>query len=482
MKDYITFKTKNKNYYFYSYSKKEYILLSKSFYEYLNNNLMESKKKYSKMEGNRKRLNLFSNSGSFKEIKSTRSKVVNKKEIENSLKNLKHILFETTLRCNLNCTYCINGKMYSRIITNSKRDQNFEAAKNFLDFMSKYWNDNSSIKTHILIGFYGGEPLLNFAFIEKVVNYLNSSSRFKSLNFKFQITTNGTLLGNYFKFLEKNKFTITVSLDGDKQSNSYRPYHNNLESHSDILENILKIKKNFPDYFKEYVHFNTILHDRNTFNSLSNYFEKTFDKMTEISELDPSDIKSDSLDLFRTMYTNLDKYSDDDKFEEFEESRIGDKLGEIISLYHRSSNSVFKNIIELFNNSNKKTNIPTGTCIPFSKRVFITNLGDILSCEQIDRSFILGTIDEKEVLIDLEKVTNNFNELVNNYRDLCKQCYQEDTCKICIYQNIKEFKKTGKCSSFMNKMNYAKYLGNIFSYFEDNYDKIDKHLKGVVIK
>lgn len=82
-----------------------------------------------------------------------------------ALINLKQLVFEVTSHCNLNCYYCGYGELYNmRPNENERKNLDFLKAKNLIDYLFDLWNkhelDYDQIDT--FIGFYGGEPLLNF--------------------------------------------------------------------------------------------------------------------------------------------------------------------------------------------------------------------------------------------------------------------------------------------------------------------------------
>lgn len=61
------------------------------------------------------------------------------------------------------------------------------------------------------ICFTGGEPLLSYRHIRNIVKTLNSE--YASLDIKYSIITNGTLLNkSIITFLSNNKFTVQISL------------------------------------------------------------------------------------------------------------------------------------------------------------------------------------------------------------------------------------------------------------------------------
>lgn len=114
-----------------------------------------------------------------------------------------------THACNLNCTYCYESHK-------SNKEMSFELAKSIItkefDFAKK---DKRFEK--IEIDFMGGEPLMNFELIKKIVEWL----RVANFDFPFICfaTTNGTLLDESKKeWLEQNKDAIWLgaSYDGSR--------------------------------------------------------------------------------------------------------------------------------------------------------------------------------------------------------------------------------------------------------------------------
>jgi len=92
----------------------------------------------------------------------------------------------------------------------------FETAKNVIDWIFSHIPAESK---GIEIDFIGGEPLLEYHLIKKIVSYVES----KNLNipYIFYADTNGTLLTTEMKkwFLDKiNIFKLGLSLDGKKET------------------------------------------------------------------------------------------------------------------------------------------------------------------------------------------------------------------------------------------------------------------------
>ena len=92
-------------------------------------------------------------------------------DLKYHLANLKQLVFEVTDKCNLNCTYCAYGHLYTNYDTRLNRDLSFEEGKEVIDYILSYdkseFNNLSGIP--LTVSFYGGEPLMNFAFVKKMV-------------------------------------------------------------------------------------------------------------------------------------------------------------------------------------------------------------------------------------------------------------------------------------------------------------------------
>ncbi len=79
------------------------------------------------------------------------------------------------------------------------------------------------------------------------------------------MTTNATLIHKHIDFLVDNKFNIMISLDGNEGNDSYRIIKkNNKNSFSKVIKNIDFIKDKYPDYFKNNISFNAVLHNQNS--------------------------------------------------------------------------------------------------------------------------------------------------------------------------------------------------------------------------
>jgi len=110
-----------------------------------------------------------------------------------------------TENCNLACKYCFTwGK--------TKRKLPLEIGKQAIDFMYEMKDPKAD---HYEISFWGGEPLLEFEMIKKLINYAEKKFGSKVI---FGGTTNGILLDEYkLKYLRDHRAKMMISLDGTKE-------------------------------------------------------------------------------------------------------------------------------------------------------------------------------------------------------------------------------------------------------------------------
>ena len=89
--------------------------------------------------------------------------------------------------CNLNCDYCFasQGKYHG-----DRALMSFEVGKQALDFLM----DHSGTRRNLEVDFFGGEPLMNWDVVKRLVEYARSVEKERGKNFRFTLTTNGMLI------------------------------------------------------------------------------------------------------------------------------------------------------------------------------------------------------------------------------------------------------------------------------------------------
>lgn len=225
-------------------------------------------------------------------------------EVEHSLVNLKQLTFEVTDACNLQCKYCSYGDLYFGYDKRETKYMSFAQGKLLIDYLVDIWKTHhaSTSWQRTYISFYGGEPLLNMSFIEKMVGYIERLD--VPRNFIYSITTNAMLLDKYMDFLVEKKFNLLISLDGDEKGQSYRITTNGNNSFDKVFSNVKALQQKNPAYFVENVNFNSVLYNRNSVESTHNFIKQEFGKQPTVSELNNSGIKPEKVTEFEKTYKN----------------------------------------------------------------------------------------------------------------------------------------------------------------------------------
>ncbi|MCR3758710.1 SPASM domain-containing protein [Clostridium felsineum] len=167
-------------------------------------------------------------------IKNTNNSLKSKKfNIETS--NISSITLMLIQKCNLKCSYCYgqNGTY------NDSGVMSIETAQKSIDLLiTKSKNCNLSIC------FFGGEPLLKFDLIKKIVSYCHKKETETDKRFRFTMTTNGTLLNKEIEeFIIENNIRLQISIDGNKTiHDSNRYFDNKRGSHDIILTNTKNLR------------------------------------------------------------------------------------------------------------------------------------------------------------------------------------------------------------------------------------------------
>jgi uncharacterized protein len=111
--------------------------------------------------------------------------------------------------CNLRCEYCFASKS-----TTDGELMSFETGKTALDFLIA----NSRNRSNLEVDFFGGEPLLNWDVVKRLVAYARSLEAAHGKNFRFTLTTNGVLLDDeVLDFCNREFENVVLSLDGRKE-------------------------------------------------------------------------------------------------------------------------------------------------------------------------------------------------------------------------------------------------------------------------
>ena len=405
--------------------------------------------------------------------------------VRDNIINTQQVVFEVTDACNLNCRYCGFGEFYEGYDERTGKKINTHYAVNLLKYIFDHKHRNK--KSKLFISFYGGEPLLNMNFIQQIVEVSKQLNAEKEFELEYSMTTNATLIHKCIDFLCANQFHLLISLDGNEANHSYRIFSKNKKnSFQKVIYNIDRIQRDYPEYFSTHVNFNAVLHDRNSVKEIHEFIFTRYKKITRITELNMRDMRSDNKEILKKMFHNKWKSEVEYQKENSDLSRI---THSVLSLFmnltnflkYCSINYYLSNVNALLDIVEKQ--LPTGTCTPFSKKIFLTNRNKLLPCEKISYKYSMGEVNEN-VAIDIRDITKQYNFYYENFKKFCKTCYAHRFCGTCLFQmnnidniNAEDF----ICNQFQDQNTFKNQLHQIFSFLEKYPDDFSEILENLIL-
>lgn len=197
---------------------------------------------------------------------------------------IKALCLHVAHTCNLNCEYCFaaQGKYHGE-----RAVMSFEVGKRAIDFLI----ENSGTRKNLEVDFFGGEPLMNFDVVKKIVAYARSIEKEHGKNFRFTLTTNGMLIDDdVIDFANRECHNVVLSLDGRREvHDNLRKTVNNKGSYDIILPKFKEFVKRRGG--KNYYMRGTFTHNNTDFtNDIFHMLDMGFNELSmEPVVCDPSD-------------------------------------------------------------------------------------------------------------------------------------------------------------------------------------------------
>ena len=306
--------------------------------------------------------------------------------------------------CNLNCSYCFasQGKYHGE-----RALMSFEVGKRALDFLI----ENSGTRRNLEVDFFGGEPLMNFDVVKKLVEYARSIEKENGKNFRFTLTTNGVLVDDdVIDFANKEMSNVVLSLDGRKEVHDrYRVDYQGRGSYDTIVPKFQKFVKarGGKNYYM-----------RGTFTHANPDFLEDIKTMLNLgfTELSMEPVVAAEGD--EAALTEEDKPVVMKQYEELAELMLKrDKEGKPFTFYHymidlAGGPCIYKRI---------------SGCGSGTEYMAVTPWGDLYPCHQFvgDEKFKLGDIWHG---VENKEIQNEFASCNVYARSECRDCWARLYC------------------------------------------------------
>lgn len=133
--------------------------------------------------------------------------------------------------CNLRCKYCFAAT--GDFCMGERKLLPYEVGKAAIDWLVAH----SGKRVNLELDFFGGEPLMNFPVVKRLVEYGRSIEKEKNKHFKFTMTTNCVLMNDeIMDFLNKEMSNVVISIDGRREVHDrMRPTINGKGSYDIIM-------------------------------------------------------------------------------------------------------------------------------------------------------------------------------------------------------------------------------------------------------
>lgn len=343
--------------------------------------------------------------------------------------------------CNFNCRYCYlgakNGAVMSENVAYAGVDIALLNAKKHPD--KRLWVD-----------FVGGEALLTFELITKIVQYIEQHAEAFGVFVNYSLTTNGSILNKeILQFLIDKKVHIKLSIDGNEViHNRNRKLINGSGSFELIKKNLESFK-----LYEKYTHINVQAAHVITTNNYDDVFHSAKYLVDDLG----FKVIDSSIDITeswkREQLTRLSN----------EWERIIDYF---IARYEQKEPFLWGPLLDMMKYENNQT---VSFCGIGLVRIYVRYDGNIYGCAaNLSQSGWLGHINTGLSLIKIENLRKIQSENV-----LCRECSLNGKCqtKECVMNSMVYSKKNDKPDHnscyFENEkyklwVKYANIIKNIF--------------------
>ncbi len=343
------------------------------------------------------------------------------------------LIVELTGQCNLRCKYCIYNDHYASFRNFNQAYIDFDTAKKAIDYAYAHRSHK-----YFAIGFYGGEPLLNFRVMQQCIDYCIST--YKDVDTTFSFTTNLTLMTEEIAdYLAKVPgMSIIVSIDGPEEiQNQNRMFANGAPTFDAVYRGLKllcdAIKKNDSDC---QVNVNSVFmppYTAERFSQINEFFESLsfLPSNTSVAATYPS---SGSIpdDYLKQVEAKGENVGTPIEWMDWSVEKLKEK-GSIPDSPNLYTNLLQRTLGEIHNrrllNEPVSTYYRNACCVPGNRRLYVTTEGFYKLCEKMGESPSIGHVDTG---LDFNAIKEFY---LNQYDKAslpdCANCWAINICGLC---------------------------------------------------
>jgi uncharacterized protein len=348
-------------------------------------------------------------------------------EIEATLdRKLRLLVLELTRSCNMACSYCIDGDAYDQKDCLGSANMSEDVALRGVDYLLEHSTDQMH---PLAISFYGGEPLLRFELLKKVVEYAEKRADEKSKCIVFSITTNGTLLTpSVAEFLISHSVQMVVSLDGPRDIHDRCRRFKGGGGTFEVVATALEMVRNLdPDYFDRLVRCSVVVTPGSDLEELQAYFSdlhvNTIANFVDTYGIDETEFGSvGAVAGLSTLRTQM-------------AARLREEGAEFLSQNNMSKDFaavLLSPMIKRFLESDASSpRMSLGQCVLGASRLYLSADHAFYPCEKVaGHSF--ARIGNIEAGIDADRVADLVEQFYEMAKKQCSGCWMSSRCSACI--------------------------------------------------
>jgi len=369
-------------------------------------------------------------------------------------------------QCNMRCAYCPYTGNSPGERRHSAKLMSWETARAAIDFFvdhcsgtwDEYYRQRAEIKggriikrmdlmNRPCIGFYGGEPLINWPVIKRAIEYIRALPR--GHEYHINMTTNGTLLEpRIVDFLARKQVALLVSLDGPRAYHDrYRRMANGEATFDLIASRLSYIHDTYPEYYDRQVGLMMVVAPPADWLKLLE-FELTWELMPErpstftvIGEMTPRSFWDQvpqgsaiaNADLMWQQYCDEIIRGNIPYRPEIFDKKEYRKIAFLRSMWDVQLLTVYGRTRNILGGSTQvpdRVHTHFGMCLPGELRIFVTADGRFLPCERVPSEAQAFQIGDVSSGFNFNAIGRLCKENAHKVEQLCLSCWNLRTCHI----------------------------------------------------
>lgn len=343
------------------------------------------------------------------------------------------LIIELTGKCNLRCQYCIYNDHYEHNRAFNEEAIDFETVKKAIDYAYAHRSPKM-----FAIGFYGGEPLLNFKVMKQCIEYCLTQYKENAPIFSF--TTNLTLMSKEIAdFLAQvPNMSIIASIDGPKTiQNENRTFANGAPTFDAVLQGL----RNLCDAIAKHnsncrVNINTVFmppYTEKRFSIINDFFESLsfLPPNTEVTATYPAPGS-----IPESFIERINSQGSSDRSETrwmdwaIEKMNLHKGLPDSPNLYSTLLMRTLGDIhFRRLSDRPFEQDCLNACCIPGNRRLYVCTNGAYKLCEKMGNSPYIGHVNSG---INFEVIKDYY---IDQYEEAsiedCSNCWAINLCSLC---------------------------------------------------